>query len=131
MPFADTSFIADIIRHDPAALAKLEELESENRQLRITPIIALELFEGAYRSLHVRENVREVLSVLALCDVVPFDTDIYHAFGYLSVKLQEYGSPVGDFDQAIAAAALCYDSEIITRDRHFEKIPELKVTRYR
>jgi predicted nucleic acid-binding protein len=37
----------------------------------------------------------------------------------------------GNFDQAIAAAALCYDSEIITRDRHFEKIPELKVTRYR
>jgi tRNA(fMet)-specific endonuclease VapC len=130
MPVADTSFIVDIIRHDPDSLGKLEELEAENKQLCITPVIALELFEGAYCSLHVMENVREVLSVLALCDEVPFDTDIYHAFGYLSATLQACGSPVGDFDQAIAAAALCYDGEIITRDRHFEKIPELKVIGY-
>ncbi|PKG31362.1 type II toxin-antitoxin system VapC family toxin [Methanoregula sp.] len=130
MPVADTSFLVDIIRHDPNALAKLEALESEGKPLSITPVIALELFEGAYRSLRVEENVKEKLAILSLCDEVPFDTDIYHAFGYLSATLQECGSPVGDFDQAIAAAALCYDAEIITRDQHFEKIPELKVIVY-
>ena len=130
MPVADTSFIVDIIRHDPDALGKLEEMESENRPLSITPVIALELFDGAYNSLHTQENVREILAILSLCDEVPFDMDIYHAFGYLSATLRACGSPVGDFDQAIAAAALCYDGEIITRDRHFEKIPELKVIGY-
>jgi len=39
-------------------------------------------------------------------------------------------NPLGDFNEAIAAIALCYDGEIITRDRHFEKIPELKVIGY-
>jgi len=130
MPVADTSFIVDIIRHDPEALAKLEDLESEGKPLCITPVIALELFEGAYRSLRVEENVKEVLSLLSICDEVPFDTDIYHAFGYLSATLEACGSPVGDFDQAIAAAALCYDGEIITRDRHFEMIPELTIIGY-
>jgi predicted nucleic acid-binding protein len=47
MPVADTSFIIDIIRHDAKALAKLESLESHDRTLFITPVIALELFEGA------------------------------------------------------------------------------------
>jgi len=130
MPVADTSFIVDLIRHDPHALAKLEELESQGKTLSITPIIVLELFEGAYRSLRVEENVKEILTILSLCDEIVFDTDIYHAFGYLSATLLACGSPVGDFDQAIAAAALCSDSEIITRDRHFEKIPELKVIGY-
>jgi tetratricopeptide (TPR) repeat protein len=74
------------------------------KPLCITPIIALELFEGAYRSLRAEEKVKEVLSFLSICDEVPFDTDIYHAFGYLSATLQACGSPVGDFDQAIAAA---------------------------
>ncbi|MFA5267266.1 MAG: type II toxin-antitoxin system VapC family toxin [Methanoregula sp.] len=130
MPVADTSFIIDIIRHDSKALAKLESLESHDRTLFITPVIALELFEGAYRSLRVEENVREILAILSLCEEIPFDVDIYHAFGYLSATLRECGSPVGDFDQAIAAAVLCSDGEIITRDRHFEKIPGLKVTGY-
>jgi len=130
MPVADTSFLVDIIRHDPKALAKLEALESEGKSLSVTPVIALELFEGAYRPLRVEENVKEILAILSFCDEVPFDTDIYHAFGYLSATLQACGSPVGDFDQAIAAAALCYDAEIITRDQHFEKIPELKVIGY-
>jgi hypothetical protein len=80
------------------------------------------------RSLRVEENVRVVLAVLSLCEEIPFDVDIYNAFGYLSATLRECGSPVGDFDQAIAAAVLCSDGEIITRDRHFEKIPGLKVT---
>ncbi len=130
MPVTDTSFVIDIIRHDPCALAKLEEMESLGKTLSVTPIIALELFEGAYRSFRVEENVKEILTILSLCDEIAFDMDIYHAFGYLSATLQACGSPVGDFDQAIAAAALCSDGEIITRDRHFEKIPELKVIGY-
>lgn len=130
MPVADTSFIIDIIRHDSKALAKLESLESRDRTLFITPVIVLELFEGAYRSLHVEENVREILAILSICEEIPFDVDIYNAFGYLSVTLRECGSPIGNFDQAIAAAVLCSDGEIITRDRHFEKIPGLKVIWY-
>jgi len=130
MPVADTSFIVDIIRHDPRALKKLEDLESQERTLFISPIVALELFEGAYRSLRVEENVREILTILSLCDEIAFDTDIYHAFGYLSSTLKNSGNPVGDFDQAIAAAALCTDGEIVTRDRHFENVPELLVTGY-
>jgi tRNA(fMet)-specific endonuclease VapC len=130
MPVADTSFIVDLIRNDPGAMARLEDMESRGKTLRITPVIVLELFEGAYRSLRVEDNVQEIHAILEYCDEIPFDTDIYHAFGYLSATLHAYGSPVGDFDQAIAAAALCFDSEIITRDRHFEKIPELKVIGY-
>jgi len=130
MPVADTSFIVDLIRHDPRALEKLEELESQERALFISPIVALELFKGAYRSRHVGENIREVLAILSLCDEIAFDTDIYHAFGYLSLAMKESGDPVGDFDQAIAAAAFCTDGEIVTRDRHFGKVPELTVIGY-
>jgi hypothetical protein len=130
MPVADTSFLVDLIRHNPRALKKLADLESEEKPLFVTPIVALELFEGAYRSLHVEENVGEILTILSHCDEIAFDTDIYHAFGYLSSTLKDAGDPIGDFDQAIAAAALCTDGEIVTRDRHFEKVPELKVLGY-
>jgi tRNA(fMet)-specific endonuclease VapC len=56
--------------------------------------------------------------------------DICHAFGYLSATIRDCGSPDGDFVQDIAASVLCSDSEIIPRDRHFEKIPGLKVIGY-
>jgi len=34
------------------------------------------------------------------------------------------------FNEVIAAITLCNDGKIITRDRHFEKIPGLMVTGY-
>jgi tRNA(fMet)-specific endonuclease VapC len=61
---------------------------------------------------------------------LPVDETIFEAFGRLAAGLCIGGNPIGDFDEVIAAIALFNDGEIVTRDRHFEKIPELKVIAY-
>jgi len=127
MPVADTSFIVDLLRNDRRALKLLHELEQEGKPLAVTPVNVLELFDGAYRSLRVEENVRDILALLSAFEEIPFSGEVYHAFGYLSATLHSQGNPVGDFDQVIAAAALCYDGEIVTRDWHFGKIADLTV----
>jgi predicted nucleic acid-binding protein len=55
---------------------------------------------------------------------------VYEVFGRVAAGLSLAGTPVGDFDEVIAAIALCYDGEIITRDRHFEKIRGLTLIDY-
>ncbi|MCX6686498.1 MAG: type II toxin-antitoxin system VapC family toxin [Methanoregula sp.] len=130
MPVADTSFIIDLIRHERAALKKLDALEQEGKTLCITWVNALELFTGAYRSAHIESNVKEIIALLNVCEELPFSAEIYHTFGYLSAALHRQGNPVGDFDLVIAAMALSHDREIVTRDHHFEKIPDLVVLRY-
>jgi len=129
MPVADTSFLVDLMRQDPSALSIYEEYERQGIALSATAITALELFKGAYVS-KSRRNVERAQKILELFSVLPLDETVYEVFGRMAAELCLIGNPLGDFDEAIAAIALCYDGEIITRDRHFERIPELKVITY-
>jgi len=129
MPVADTSFLIDLMRQDPAAIRTYEGYEGQGIALSTTAVTAMELYKGAYVSKD-RRNVERVGSILALFTILPLDANVYEVFGRLAAGLSLSGNPVGDFDEAIAAIVLCSDSEIITRDRHFEKIPGLKVIGY-
>jgi predicted nucleic acid-binding protein len=129
MPVADTSFLIDVMRRDHAALRIYDEYERQDIALATTAITAMELYKGAYTSRN-RRNVEKAERILDLFTLLPLDEMVYQAFGRIAGGLCLAGNPIGDFDEAIAAITLCYDGEIITRDRHFEKIPELKVIVY-
>jgi predicted nucleic acid-binding protein len=129
MPLADTSFIVDLIRRDRGALQRYSGFEKQKISLSTSAITAMELFKGAYVSGNTTSLVK-VRTILELFTVIPVDESIYEAFGRISASLFITGSPIGDFDEVIAAIALCNDGEIITRDRHFEKIPHLRVIGY-
>jgi Predicted nucleic acid-binding protein, contains PIN domain len=129
MPIADTSFIVDLMRRDPGALACYRAYEEKGIILFTTGITALELYKGAFVSKN-DENRKKVQTILELFIVLPVDDSVYEAFGRIAAGLCLAGNPIGDFDEVIAALALCNDKEIITRDRHFEKIPNLSVISY-
>lgn len=129
MPIADTSFIVDLMRRDPGALACYRAYEEKGLVLFTTGITALELYKGAFVSRN-EDNRNKVQMILELFIVLPVDDSVYEAFGRIAAGLCLSGNPIGDFDEVIAALALCNDKEIITRDRHFEKIPGLSVISY-
>jgi tRNA(fMet)-specific endonuclease VapC len=122
------SFIIDTMRREPAAIRKYEEFEGQDIPLSTIAITAMELYKGAYSSKD-RMNVERV-GIPGLFTPMPLDETVYEVFGRIAAGLSLTGNPIGDFDEAIAAMVLCSDGEIITRDRHFEKIPGLKVTGY-
>ena len=129
MPVADTSFLIDLMRRNPAAIRLYEEYEGQGIALSTTAITAMELYKGAYASKD-RRNLERIESLLALFTILPLDQTVYEVFGRIAAGLYLSGKPIGDFDEVIAAIVLCSDGEIITRDRHFETISELKVIGY-
>ena len=129
MPVADTSFLVDLMRRDKGAIRLFEQFEDSAISLNTTGITALELYKGAYSSAD-RENLHKVKNILSLFTILPIDEQVYEVYGMCAAEMQAKGKPLGVFDEVIAAIALCIDQEIITRDRHFEKIPGLKVTGY-
>ena len=129
MPVADTSFIVDLMRRDPGALARYQEYETQGIALQTTGISALELYKGAYLSGR-SENLQKVAAILELFTVLPVDETVYESFGRLSAALAAGGTPIGDFDTVIAALALGGDGMIITRDGHFSNVPYLDVISY-
>jgi tRNA(fMet)-specific endonuclease VapC len=129
MPVAATSFIVDLMRRDRRAIRRYAGFEDEDTALATTAITAMELYKGAYVSKN-RDNLLKVRTILELFTLLPVDETVYEVFGRIAADLCLTGTPVGDFDEVIAAIVLCHDGEIITRDHHFEKIPGLTVIGY-
>jgi len=129
MPVADTLFCIDLMRKDPGAIRLYEHYEHAGQRLSTTGITALELYKGAFCSADAR-NFEKSQEVLRLFTVIPVDGQVYEAYGRLAAVLYRKGRSLGVFDEVIAAIALCTDQEIITRDRHFEKVPGLGIISY-
>jgi len=129
MPIADTAFLVDLMRRDLGALERYSDFEQQGIALSTTAITAMELYKGAYVSGN-SNNLIKVKTILELFTLLPVDDNVYEAYGRIAAGLCILGNPIGDFDEVIAAITLCNDGEIVTRDRHFEKIPELTVIRY-
>lgn len=129
MTVADTSFLIDLMRNDFGAVRLFEHYEQSEKGLDTTGITALELYKGAYRSSD-RKSLHKVKTILSLFSILPVDEQVYEVYGRVSAEMHRKGTPLGVFDEVIAAIVLCTDQEIITRDRHFETIPGLKVVSY-
>jgi len=129
MPVADTSFLVDLMRRDRDAISRYGVFEQQGIALSTTAITAMELYKGAYVSAN-RSNLLKVGALLELFTILPVDETVYEVFGRIAGGLCLAGTPVGDFDEVIAAITLCNDGKIITRDSHFEEIPGLTVVGY-
>ncbi len=130
MLILDTTFIIDALRGNKEVLSKLSELELENEAICTTSLNVLELFKGAYRSNKKDENINGMQRLIEQLLVLPIAEDVYDIYGAISSEQFLRGEPIGDFDEVIAAIALSYDAMIITKDRHFGRIPMLKVIYY-
>jgi hypothetical protein len=129
MPIADTTFVIDLMRRDQGAISLYEAYEHQGIALQTTGITALELYKGAFFS-GTAQNRLKVAALLELFTVLPIDETLYEAFGRISAARALRGDAIGDFDEVISTLALLTDGEIITRDRHFSKIPHLKIISY-
>jgi hypothetical protein len=123
----DTSFLVDLLRGRKEALALLAELEGRGALLATTPITVLELYRGAYLSADPERNLAAAKKILVSLIVLPLDDDAATVFGALSARLQSEGRRIGDFDEVIAAIALCRDREMVTGDLRFRDVAGLAV----
>ncbi|WP_310889368.1 type II toxin-antitoxin system VapC family toxin [Delftia sp. UME58] len=60
--------------------------------------------------------------------ILPWDARAANQHGQLRAYLRAQDSPIGDFDEMIAAHALALDAILVTDNvRHFERIPGLRI----
>ena len=125
----DTCIIVDALRGNMSVLDELKERYGA-MPISTTTINVLELYSGAYRSSNPEANLRNVESFLEGMLILNIVDATYDIFGHLSAALKDMGTPMGDFDELIAAIALSYSSGILTTDEGFKKVPGLEVMPY-
>lgn len=114
-----------ILRNDSDALAFVSDASSE--PMRTTAVSAYELLKGAAISSRHRENLALVGELLGSLSVLPLDQDSSDLASSVYSKARNAKLTICEFDILIAAIAMQNDETLITRDRHFQGLKDLRL----
>lgn len=92
-------------------------------------IVLAEIYEGLIRDPKADAKTAVIDEVLAGSHVYGIDDVTARRFASLRHALRTSGQLINDHDIWIAATALEHDLTLISRDRHFDRIPNLKLLR--
>lgn len=119
----DTNRLTDLFQGDDALAERLGLCD----EVWIPLVVLAEIKAGFLGGTERHRNeilLRKLLSKTTVGVLLP-DRETAEHYARLFVQLKRAGTPVPDNDLWIAALALQHDLQLITRDKHFEKIPQL------
>ena len=94
----------------------------------LLPVIVLgELLYGAANSGRPQENKAAVHKFLSQSVLITIDAGIAARYATVRLKLKKIGRPIPENDIWIAAACLELDLALLSRDTHFDYVPNLQV----
>ena len=93
----------------------------------IPSIVLGELYYGAQRSTRVAENSTRVDAFAAESVVLSCNASTARWYGIVKSDLRLKGRPIPENDVWIAALARQHDLTVVSRDGHFEEVPDLDV----
>ena len=88
-------------------------------------VVLGELYYGAHKSARPPENIARVGTVAETAAVLSCDAATAAVYGKLKAELRELGTPIPENDLWIAALAVQHDATLVTRDTHFDLLPNL------
>ena len=120
----DTNFAINLF----SRLKTVEEQLSSDPDLYLSTIVLGELFFGAYRSRNVRHNIERIADLTKSMRVLSCDEKTSECYGVLKNQLHKKGRPIPENDLWLAALAHQHNLILVTRDRHFQEIEQLRTT---
>jgi predicted nucleic acid-binding protein len=119
----DTNRVTDLFRGDIALAEQLTTCD----EIWIPLIVLGEIKAGFYGGTQQRRNevlLNGLLLKPTVAVLVPGRETAEH-YARLFVQLRRTGTPIPDNDLWIAALVLEHNLLLVTRDKHFERIPQL------
>ncbi len=103
------------------------KLIDESNILFLPVIVLGELLYGAKNSAKQLENEEAINILIDNSILVPIDEAIAIRYAKVRLKLKKAGSPIPENDIWVAATCLDLDVPLLSKDGHFENIPDLEV----
>jgi tRNA(fMet)-specific endonuclease VapC len=119
----DTNRLTDLFQGDGELADRLGECD----EVWLPLVVLAEIKAGFYGGSQQHRNQLLLQSFLAQPTVgvlLPERQTAEH-YARLFVQLKRAGTPIPDNDLWIAALVLEHDLQLITRDQHFERVPQL------
>ena len=121
----DTNAASAALRGHPGVDAKLKALVPG--QWCVSAVTCSELRYGVALRPDAARLHQLVDAFLELTPVLAWDQEAATRHGRLRARLRSTGTPLGDFDEMIAGHALAVGAVLVTSDRAFERVPDLRI----
>ncbi|MCC5636220.1 type II toxin-antitoxin system VapC family toxin [Nostoc sp. CHAB 5844] len=123
----DTNVCIRLINSSSAAV--INHLANQQPEdIFISAITQLELYYGAYRSLHTERNLEILERFFSQFNIISFNSEMAKIAGKIRADLAANGIPIGPYDLQIAATAIAKNFILVTHNtREFSRINGLKL----
>ncbi|ENA0610677.1 type II toxin-antitoxin system VapC family toxin [Enterobacter bugandensis] len=120
----DTNIVSHLFKKHPQVVTRMAGLLPE--EVCISSITEAELRYGADKkqSNALKETILSFLDTITICD---WDSEAAATYGALRAAMEKKGKVMGDLDQLIAAHAISRGTTIVTNDRAFGMVQDLRV----
>jgi len=118
----DTNIIIALFAGEDLVLRRL----ARQREVFVSSIVVGELYYGAFKSHHRKENLQRIDEFVSHNTVLDCNAETARFYGQAKDNLRAIGRPIPENDLWIAATALQHDLKLVSRDAHFELIRGLK-----
>jgi tRNA(fMet)-specific endonuclease VapC len=119
----DTNRLTDLFQGDQELADRLGECDEVWLPLMVLAEIQAGFYGGAQQ--HRNEILLRSFLVQPTVGILLPARETAEQYARLFVQLKRAGTPIPDNDLWIAALVLQHDLVLITRDRHFERVPQL------
>lgn len=119
----DTNIVIALFAREASVLKSLMNVGC----VFIPSIVIGELYYGAYRSGQRDANLARITQFVVDNVVLNCDVETAHHYGVIKDALHRKGRPMPENDLWIAALARQHQLTLVTRDAHFNHIPNLAV----
>ena len=119
----DTNRLTDLFQGDSELADRLGECDEVWLPLMVLAEIKAGFYGGSQQ--HRNELLLQTFLAKPTVGILLPGRDTAEHYGRLFVQLKRAGTPIPDNDLWIAALVLQHDLPLITRDGHFESVPQL------
>ena len=120
----DTHWLVSFLNGRTQAVELLDKLSADG--ISVSMVVCGEVYEGFANYPDAQARLAQFDALLETVDLITLDRQIAREYGRLRSELRAKGQLIPDNDIWIAATALAYDLTLLSSDRHYERIPELK-----
>jgi tRNA(fMet)-specific endonuclease VapC len=118
----DTNIVSALFKDDPAVHERLRE----RPRVLVSAVVLGELYYGAQKSTRLAKNLRQINRFLIRAMVLKSDASTAYEYGLIRNELRIKGRPIPENDIWLAAHARQHNLTLISRDRHFAEVENLR-----
>lgn len=123
----DTNHVSHFLAQHPTLVERISEVADRGDRFTISTTVLGELYFAVYASQRLQQNLGALSGFLEDVALLPFDEAAAQEFGRIQAEQKRKGRPIPPTDSQIAAVCRLRDLTLLSADRHFQFVDNLRV----